>query len=411
MATWTRTRRLTVDDLIADRYPEIEFDLTGEQSVQVELSYDRSVATIDLGCTGADGWRGWSGGARNGFVIAAEGATPGYLPGPLEPGRWAVVLGLYRIPDTGVEVTVTITAPAGRPPELEPDGQAEELGTRLAGAPRGSARQLPAGDGLTWFAGDFHAHSVHSDGDRTLAELAALAVGAGLDFLAVTEHNTTSHHRLLPGIGDALDLALLPGQEVTTDRGHANAFGDIGFVDFRSPAADWDATVAARGGLLSLNHPLAADCGWQHPLRSTPQALEFWHTSWFEDLHDTGAWSMLSRDRPAVLLGGSDFHNLGEGHPPGRPTTWVCAEERTPEALLAATMAGRTAISVGAAPGRPVLVRTDDRLTAIDADGHLLTDLDGRTQRVRGRRAEFAATGQGPWRLTTPDLQLAAVAG
>ena len=55
-------------------------------------------------------------------------------------------------------------------------------------------RALPARPGHRWLAGDLHTHTVHSDGALTVAELAALAAGRGLDFIAVTDHNTVSHH-------------------------------------------------------------------------------------------------------------------------------------------------------------------------------------------------------------------------
>ncbi len=59
-------------------------------------------------------------------------------------------------------------------------------------------RDLPAPAGMRWLAGDLHAHTVHSDGVLTVPELARFAVERGLDFLAVTDHNTISHHAELP---------------------------------------------------------------------------------------------------------------------------------------------------------------------------------------------------------------------
>src|SRR5690625_6690054 len=72
-------------------------------------------------------------------------------------------------------------------------------------------------------------HSADSDGEQSVSELATLATGNGLDFLAVTEHNTISHLPHLPRVGARHDITLLPGQEVTTPTGHANAIGDIGW--------------------------------------------------------------------------------------------------------------------------------------------------------------------------------------
>ena len=69
---------------------------------------------MDLGCIGAGGFRGWSGGARRSFVITPAAATPGYLPGELEPGTWLVVIGLHRVPPAGADYQLTVTVSARR---------------------------------------------------------------------------------------------------------------------------------------------------------------------------------------------------------------------------------------------------------------------------------------------------------
>ena len=91
----------------------------GACGLRVELAYDRSAAVLDLGCLGAAGFRGWSGGARQSFVITSGAATPGYLAGELEPGRWQVVLGLYQVPPGGVTYQLTAEV-RSRPGELAP---------------------------------------------------------------------------------------------------------------------------------------------------------------------------------------------------------------------------------------------------------------------------------------------------
>lgn len=407
MGTTVHRLRFDLDDQAAGRYPEIPFDPAGADSVEVTLAYDTSAAVVDLGCLDPDRWRGWSGGARSRFVIRRDRATPGYEPGEVGPGRWAVVLGLHAVPAEGVAVEVTISTPAVG--DLDPEPADPPPPTD--GVPRGSTRNLPAPAGLTWFAGDFHAHSTHSDGEATLAQLAARATAAGLDLLAVTEHNTVSHHPHLPGVGDRYDITLLPGQEVTTARGHANAFGAIGWIDFRQPADTWVREVAARGGLLSINHPLEGDCSWQHPLADLPPALELWHIGWFRDLGSTAMWGLLDRWRPdVVLLGGSDFHHTGHGYAPGTPTTWVAAADRSPEAIAEAVAAGRTALSWGPGPSA-TLLRVDDELLALDADGTVLVDRDGRRRVVHGDHVRFppAALGRGPHRLESAAGHLVAI--
>ena len=80
---------------------------------------------------------------------------------------------------------------------------------------------------------------MHSDGAQTVAELSRFAAGLGLDFIAVTDHNTVSHHRELPAAAARHGITLLPGQEVTTAGGHAGALGEVGWIDFRLPADSW----------------------------------------------------------------------------------------------------------------------------------------------------------------------------
>lgn len=420
MTSEERRLRLSIDDQIENRYLEVPFEIPAgrtTEALEVTLAYDRDTAVIDLGCRDPERWRGWSGGARSRFAITPGAATPGYEPGELVPGRWAVVLGLHALLAEPVDVTVTVAtgvdagAVEDEPPAPPPPSGSEAVSGTGAGRTR-LGRKLPAPDGLTWYAGDLHAHTTHSDGTLTIAQLTAAAAERGLDFLAVTDHNTVSHHPHLAGVGAAYDLCLLPGQEVTTHAGHANAFGDIGWVDFRRPAAQWLSDVEERGGLLSVNHPLQDDCGWQHPVQTG--LLELWHISWFLDPTGTGPWAYLrTADRgpqPTVLLGGSDFHTPDQGYPPGTPTTWVAAEDRTPGAILDAVRHGRTAISRFPGPGEPVLVRVGDAIVAQDADGTVLVDGGGGRRRVRGDRATISASPEhGPYRLEAADRTLLAI--
>jgi hypothetical protein len=362
--------RWTREDRAANPWPRLPFDVpSGTAGVTVELEVARPDAVVDLGCEGAAGWRGWSGGARRRYVITPTDATPGYLPGELEAGTWYVVLGLHRVPAEGVEVTVTVRS----------GGVVEPERPRPPVPDRPPRRVLPAAPGLRWVAADLHAHTLHSDGELTIAELAARAAAAGLDALAVTDHNTTSHHAHLGGVGRHYGVALVPGQEVTTDLGHANAFGDIGWVDFREPAQAWVSTVAARGGLLSVNHPLAADCAWRHPLPHRPPLAEVWHSSWLAPTWGgpVAWWQAWGADTTPV--GGSDWHRADGSTALGAPTTWVAvdAAAQTPDELVRAVLeglrAGRTAVSRDREA--PVLLPLGEELIALGAPGTLVLGL------------------------------------
>lgn len=397
------TRTLTPEDRVESLYLEVPFELSGARSVEVVLSYDTSRGVIDLGCMGAAGWRGWSGGARQRFVITATEATTGYCPGEPEDGVWKVVLGLHHVPDGGVPVELTINTPAiGR---VDPEPPAPPPTDTV---PASRRRNLPAAPGMTWFAGDCHAHTLHSDGSLSIRQLAGAAAANGLDFLAVTDHNTVSHHPHLRGVGSEYGITLLPGQEVTTVRGHANAYGGIGWVDFRRHPDAWLDQVEADGGFLSINHPVATDCSWQWQLARKPTHAEIMHETWLPNRRDTSIWAWLGAwGEPVIPLGGGDFHRPEGGHPTGLPTTWVQASDPEEAGIFGALKAGPTALSMGI--DAPVLLRVDGELLAIDADGTLLIDFEGRRQLIRGPRVSIKDPGVGPFRLETADRQILAM--
>lgn len=367
----------------------------GSSALTVELHYAGSGAGLDLGCFSPTGFRGWSGGARRTFTITATSATPGYLAGELEPGTWQVVLGLHRIPAAGVRYELSAeTSSAALTWPLEPTEPAPPLTER---PPR---RELPAVAGMRWLAGDLHSHTVHSDGVLTVPELARFAAGRGLDFLAVTDHNTISHHRELPAASSAHDIVLVPGQEVTVEAGHANAFGELPWIDFREPADHWLVQTEQSGGLLSVNHPYGGQVSWTAPMRRRPPLIEIWHWSWL-DLRWTAPLSWWLAWYPeAIAVGGSDWHRPGSDAPPGSPTTWVQAEAADPAAVLAGVAAGRVAIS--ADRDGPVLLRVAGELIAAGADGAILVSQDGPKRRVSGDLARLGDAA-GYHRITDPN--------
>ncbi|GAA0570885.1 CehA/McbA family metallohydrolase [Kribbella sandramycini] len=406
MALTSYKRRWTLDDRAESVWHSLPVDIPADcPGLLVTLTIPAiDGVVIDLGCEGAGGWRGWSGGARQTFAITPTAATPGYLAGDLEPGTWWIVLGLHRLPADGAELFVEAhTGPVPTIPGLTSYADATAA---IAVPERPPRRTLPATSGLKWIAGDFHAHSLHSDGATPIANLAAMGVAAGLDVLAITDHNTVAHHLELPGLTERFGLGLIPGQEVTTDTGHANAFGDIGPIDFRRPADTWVSEVARRGGLLSINHPLSGDCAWRHPLAEHPPLAEIWHSSWLD--HRWGgpitwwqAWGLET-----TPIGGSDWHNPTSPTPIGTPTTWLAvdATAETPAELAAAALqalaAGRTAVSTSYQA--PILVRADDELIALDAPNTLVLTPDGTRHPVTSPTHRLPAP-PGPHTLVTHD--------
>ena len=401
--TTTRHRGTwTADDRARTPYRYLPVDVPADANgLHVRLSYDRSAGVLDLGCEAPQAFRGWSGGAREEFVITRAAATPGYLAGELEAGTWHVVLGLHRIPPGGLEYEVVAQVYAGAAATVRPQPERADPPRPHRPPPR----ELPSADGLVWRAGDLHSHTVHSDGALTVTELACLAAERGLDFLAVTDHNTVSHHGELGAAGRHAGIQLLAGQEVTTGFGHANAFGDISWVDFRQPATAWLDAVETEGGLLSVNHPLGGDCSWRHELPRRAPLAEVWHSSWLDYRGWGGplAW-WRAWDHDVVPIGGSDWHG-DPGHGPGSPTTWVACEG---DDVLGGLRAGRVAIS--ADRDGPLLLRVGDEMVALGADGALLTGPDSRRRVVHGNRVTFLAE-PGPHWLEDDQTAVLAISG
>jgi hypothetical protein len=403
----THTGTFSLDDRFASSWHYLPVEVpAGTAALRVTLSYPRaSGAVLDLGCFEPAGFRGWSGGARSSFDISAGGATPGYLPGEISPGLWQVTIGLYRVPAEGVPFEVTAELASGAPGGSLGDALPNFLEGHQAGpAPRvpidrPARRGLPCDAGLTWLAGDLHAHTVHSDGAMNVAELAALAVSRGLDFLAVTDHNTVSHHASLPGASARYGITLVPGQEVTTSLGHAGVLGDTGWIDFREPASSWLSAAERGGGLMSINHPFGGDVSWVHPMPRRPPLLEVWHWSWLDLSWTTPLSWWQAWDPSAIPVGGSDWHRPGSDAPLGTPTTWVSCADSSVAGVLEGLRAGRVAIS--ASRDGAVLLRDSGSLVAVEADGLVLAGPEGPYRRVVGDLVQFPGA-PGYHRLVTP---------
>jgi len=304
-----------------------------------------------------NGFRGWSGGARREAFVALDDATPGYLPGPLPAGRWHVLLGRAQVGPAGCGYRVEVEI------ETAADGARKDTFAAAWTAP--SADQRPAasaGLDAAWYPGDLQSHTHHSDAQGSVAELLGAARERGLRFLAVTDHNTISHHADLRRHAGGPVLPI-PGMEVTTYRGHANVWGACGWVDFRIASnADVEAMVRRAhelGGLVSVNHPKpqpgCIGCDWTFPVPEGVDALEAWQGPWWlRNWVSLARYDRLLADgRHLTLVGGSDRHQpAGPERDPdalrvGSPTTWLqLAALGLPE-VLAALRGGRAAVSEG----------------------------------------------------------------
>jgi hypothetical protein len=339
----------------------------GTTRITVDFDYTTrdEHTTIDLGLLGPDGFRGqdgfrgWSGGNKRTFTIATTDATPSYLPGPLQPGTWNLLLGIPNIRgDTRAEYTASV--------RFEPS----EPG---AGPPAGPVLRATPG----WYRGDLHMHTAHSDGSclsrrqqRVPCPVFLTAQAAserGLDFIAITDHNTNSQAAAMRELQPYFDdLLLLSGREITTFQGHANLFGTFAALDFRvgsHDVPDWNTLLAGTariGGIVSINHPVRPSgeqcmgCGW-----SAQGQLDYGRIQAVEVVNGPDAdtpfsgipfWErLLNRGYRLTALGGSDNHDAtaqNNSGAIGTPTTVIYADELSQAGIISAIRRGRIFIDV-----------------------------------------------------------------
>lgn len=198
---------------------------------------------------------------------------------------------------------------------------------------------------------DLHVHTERSPDSRTtLSDAVAAAKGAGLDFLAVTDHD-------VPPAGEVFSqperdgVLLVPGVEYSTDRGHLLGL----FLTApcpprrgeRLPFAEAAAYIHSCGGVAVL----------AHPFQSTAQTAEERFAMLREMEHDLDGIEVCNRratkkrlqanelaqaaarrfQKPCISTAGSDAHLPEEI---GTASLTIECREKTPEALKAALMEG-----------------------------------------------------------------------
>jgi predicted metal-dependent phosphoesterase TrpH len=322
----------------------------GVQAIEVRYDYKShdtgvgySTNVVDLGIFdpsgkglgNADGFRGWSGGARRHVRLTRRWATPGYLAGPITAGRWHVILGPFLITPPGTPWHVTVSLEHGAP--LQPAFHARHAPTSVPGTPPG------------WYRGDLHTHSVHSDGRWTPAQLVEQAQANGLDFLGTSDHNTNAATRVF-GHHVPEGFLVVSGEEVTTRNGHWLATGTTPgtWVDWRYRAADhrlgrFTDLTRSRCGVAIAAHPFVPVAGtrWDFgPTYAEMDAVEVWNGPWeLWDQKALAAWHdrlLAGHFTPAV--GNSDSHH--EGQVVGLPQTVYRLDTLSSEAVVAAVQGG-----------------------------------------------------------------------
>lgn len=359
-------------------YREIPFTVPeGTQRIEIDFAYTgkENRTVIDLGLRDPQGQRGWSGGNKSRIEIEENIATPSYQAGPIQAGEWRLVLGIPNIRE-GQTATYTATVRFGPRIMTVYDGE--------RGRPIEAPPPSPAAG---WYRGDFHTHTEHSDGSCDVRgprapcpvqETAAAAERAGLDFVAITDHNTITQRAYIPiAYRQRPKTLLIPGTEITTFNGHANVIGNREFLDFQlgSPRLPTLAKlfdqVDAANAFISINHPslpsgeACMGCGWtvKDTDWSRVTAIEVINGASMRTSGPEGAFNgiafwenLLRQGHRITAVAGSDNHDATDTtgarqSPVGTPATVVHAGELSTAGIIAGVKSGRVFIDAASTPG------------------------------------------------------------
>jgi hypothetical protein len=252
-----------------------------------------------------------------------------------------------------------------------PDGAPNRYDLAIQTVPSAAPRPIAAppepsaarGARRRWYRGELHLHSTHSDGDWTPAEIAERARPRDLDFMVLSDHNTTSSYEEFRALADPRTL-VIPGTEITTYNGHCLAIGVEEWIDWRTGLAGRSINGVARavraaGGIFVVAHPdampddVCTGCRWTHgdfdP--ALADAVEIWGGLWDgpeeENEGCVALWRRwLGLGHRLAATAATDAHRPKDWRG-AVPLTYVLADDLSRPAILDAIRAGRTYVSSG----------------------------------------------------------------
>lgn len=297
-------------------YFTIPFDVPEDvEQIDIEYTYTRRVEVplqepffgtkleeiniVDLGVQSPERFVGASGSDRNHIWVREIGSADGYASLPITKGKWAIIVGAYKIQPEGLNVDYKITFTKKH---------------------------------LRLFAGDTHMHSTGSDGVYSVAQLANKAKDLGLDFIVVTDHNNYAHNFEITG---KEPVTVIPGCEFTHYKGHANLYGVkmplINPLDVNTTEEMQEKLKEAKknNAIVSINHPFCPYCGWRWGLENTSfDMVEVWNGAVSDEYNKKALdwWQQqLAAGKKIAVVSGSDYHRTEKSRELSQPTIYVWA--------------------------------------------------------------------------------------
>jgi len=116
-------------------------------------------------------------------------------------------------------------------------------------------RPAPVPSRSTEIVGAYHIHTTHSDGRKSVDEVARIAARQGLDFIIVTDHGNPNRASFRSQ-GWREGVLVLAGTEISSNRGHLVGLGFENVDEDFSPNAEEAAyQLRSQGGFSVIAHP------------------------------------------------------------------------------------------------------------------------------------------------------------
>src|SRR6185503_18025052 len=123
-------------------YVDVAFDVpAGTVEIQITHSDGSSDVILDWGVWGPDGYRGWAGGLTDDAIIGVDQSSRSYLPGPITPGTWTVVIGKAKLLAGAGHYSIDVVC---------------RDNATLPVQPKAAFSPVVLNSERRWYAGDFH---------------------------------------------------------------------------------------------------------------------------------------------------------------------------------------------------------------------------------------------------------------
>ena len=193
---------------------------------------------------------------------------------------------------------------------------------------------------------ELHAHSALSyDGRDPVEDLLARARTAGLDALAVTDHDEIDASLEAVALAPDYDLVGIPGMEISSAAGHVLALGVEELIPAQLPFDETLDRIRSAGGIAIVPHPFQSSRHGvaRHISRdqlASADAIEVYNSRLLTGLANRKA-ERFAEARGIPMTAGSDAH-IAEMV--ARAVTEVDTDDRSVDAILDAIRAGETSV-------------------------------------------------------------------